>query len=72
MIKRLILVLLFAILISSFPESSSAEIYLGIGPFDNLSDLKSKFPNRRNVGQIYFTEPRGTPSGLPLTQDIPA
>lgn len=45
MIKRLILVLLFAILISSFPESSSAEIYLGIGPFDNLSDLKSKFPN---------------------------
>ncbi|MRS05265.1 hypothetical protein EG832_18925 [bacterium] len=42
---RLILILLFAILMFSFPVSSSAELYLGIGPFDNLSDIKKKFPN---------------------------
>lgn len=46
MIKRLICALIFAIsILSPLPESSFAELYLGIGPFDNLSMLKTKFPN---------------------------
>lgn len=43
MIMRFIRNMLFAIIIST-PAVSAAELYMGIGPLDELADLKRKFP----------------------------